>query len=188
MKITPLDIRRQTFKKVMRGYDCDEVNAFLEMVSTEFESLLKTATLSKEKNEILQADVEKYTNIEKTLQDTLVSAQKATEEIKRNSQKESDLIVKEGELKAEKLVGNARSQLEGVNNDIAVLKRQKKTFIVRLRSLIQSQLEMLEVMDRDDEGARPGIKEGTAPKPFPDHGIKTEALEQDLDNKGATGL
>ena len=101
MKITPLDIKKQDFKKVLRGLDPIEVETFLEMVSEEFESLIREKnTLS---NEVLKlkTQLKDYQEVEKTFKESLMSAQQTINQSRENSQKEANLIIREAEIQAE---------------------------------------------------------------------------------------
>ena len=81
MRLTPLDIKKQEFKKVMRGYDQVEVDTFMEMLSNEFEELLKQQKDSREKAVELDTQLKDYRQIEKTLQQTLLQAQEALDRL-----------------------------------------------------------------------------------------------------------
>ena len=78
MKLTPLDIRKQEFKKIMRGYDPVEVDTFLDMVASDLEEALKQQKESRERIIELETQLKDYRQIEKTLQQTLLQAQEAT--------------------------------------------------------------------------------------------------------------
>ena len=80
MNITPLDIRKQAFKRIFRGYDQEEVQAFLEMLAEEFERLNRENIELKEHHNTLQAEVDHYRSMEQTLQEMLKTAQQAAEE------------------------------------------------------------------------------------------------------------
>ena len=152
MKITPLDIKKQVFKKVLRGYDPIEVETFLEMVAEEFESLIK------EKNELydealkLKTQLRDYQEVEKTFKESLMNAQYTINQSRDNSRREADLIIKEAEVRAEKIIENAKIQLIEMKNELMVIKAQKDSFAKRLRHLLQSQLELLGVLEIDDLG------------------------------------
>ena len=152
LKITPLDIKKQVFKKVMRGFDPIEVETFLEMVSEEFESLIK------EKNELsddvlrLKTQLRDYQEVEKTFKESLMNAQQTMNQSRENSKRESTLIIKEAEIRAEKIIEGAKIQLADMKNELMVIKAQKDSFAKRLRHLLESQLELLKVLEIDDSG------------------------------------
>jgi cell division initiation protein len=160
MKITPLDLRKQEFKKAFRGYDPEEVDAFLEIVAAEFEQISKENASLREKIESLATTLAEYRNLEKTLQDTLLTAQRATEAARTNAQREADLIVRDAQIRAEKIVDQARAQLSEIKQTIANLKMQKDSFLARLKALLNSQIELLETLELEEE---PAFKENDSP-------------------------
>ncbi len=143
MKITPLDIRKQTFKKQFRGIDAEEVQAFLEMIAEEFERLSSENIQLTERHRTLQTTVERYRELEKTLQKTLRTAQKAADDVHDNSKKEGRLIVKEAEIRGNRAIEKARQQVQSIRNEIVDLKNQRDHFVSRLQALIKSQSDYL---------------------------------------------
>jgi len=166
LKLTPLDIKKQEFKKSLRGFDPVEVETFLEMVADELESLIR------EKNHLaddvlkLKTQLRDYQEVEKTLQETLMTAQQSVNESRQNSQREADLLIREAEIKAEKVVADAKLKLAELKNELLVVKAQKDSFASRLRHLLASQLDLLEVLEIDDLGFedKPGDRRKTARK------------------------
>jgi cell division initiation protein len=150
MKLTPLDIRKQTFKKkTMGGVDPAEVQAFLEMVSGEAEELIRENTSLAERLEGLETKVDDYRRMEKTLQDTLLSAQKTSEELRKNAEQRGDLVVKEAQFKADQIIGEARARLMDLQRQIADLKNLRSGYLAKFRSLLDSHLEMLQYQEMD---------------------------------------
>ena len=96
MKLTPLDIRHKEFKRGMRGYVDGEVDEFLDEIADEFERLFKENIELSERGEALQEKIDQYRNLEETLQNTLVAAQRSAEELKANAQKEAQLMLQRG--------------------------------------------------------------------------------------------
>lgn len=152
MKITPLDIKKQVFKKVLRGYDPIEIETFLEMVAEEFESLIKERNDLADEALKLKTQLRDYQEVEKTFKESLMNAQKTINQSRENSKRESDLIIKEAEVRAEKIIENAKMQLIELKNELMVVKAQKDSFAKRLRHLLDSQLELLSVLEIDDIG------------------------------------
>ncbi len=126
MKITPLEIKRQQFKKVMRGYDPVEVDTFLDMLSHELEDVLARNKELKDKQIELETQLKDYKNMEKTLQQTLLQAQETSGKEIENSRKEATLIVQESELKANQIVDKARMDFSRMKEEIANLKARGK--------------------------------------------------------------
>ena len=99
MKITPMEIKRQEFKKAMRGYDTVEVDTFLDMLSNEMEEAVTTNKGLKDKIIELETQLTDFKHMEKTLQQTLIQAQETSGKSIENSRREADIIIKEAELK-----------------------------------------------------------------------------------------
>ncbi len=152
MKITPLDIKKQTFRKMMRGFDPVEVETFLEMVAEEFELLIKERNGLSDEVLKLKTQLRDYQEVEKTFKESLMNAQQTMNQSRENSKREATLIIKEAEVKAEKTLENAKSQLSEMKNELMVVKAQKDSFAKRLRHLLESQIELLKVLEIDDLG------------------------------------
>ncbi len=147
MKITPLDIRKQEFKKVFKGYDKHEVDIFLEMVAKEMEDLIKENTALIEQVRELEAKIEDYRRMEKTLQDTLTSAQRTTDELRRKAEREAENIIKNAKLEAEKILNEAHKKMQDLLSQISALKSQRDAFISQFRGFLEAQLRMLMEME-----------------------------------------
>jgi len=150
MKLTPLDIRKQTFKKKpMGGLDPAEVQAFLEMVAGEFEELVRENTSLAERMQGLDGKIDDYRRMEKTLQDTLMSAQKTSDELRDNAERRGELFIKEAQFKADQIIGEARARLMDLQRQIADLKNVRSSYLAKLRSLVDSHLDMLQTQEMD---------------------------------------
>jgi len=147
MKLTPLDIKKQEFKKVMRGYDTVEVDTFMDMMASEFEGVLKQQKDVRDRVVELETQLKDYKQIEKTLQQTLLQAQEATAKTYESARKESDLITRDAELKATQLLGQANTDLRNLNYEIAQLRAKKDSLIGRLRVLLSSELDLIKTLE-----------------------------------------
>jgi DivIVA domain-containing protein len=150
VKLTPLDIRKQEFKKVMRGFDPEEVEAFLGMVADELESLIHERNKISDELIKLRTQLRDYQQVEHTLRDTLMKATSTVEESRVNSLREAELRIQEAELQAEKIVENAKDELQELRHEITLLRTQKESFSRRLRHLLESQIELIDVLGMDD--------------------------------------
>ncbi|UQD51637.1 septum formation initiator [Bacillus methanolicus] len=149
MPLTPLDIHNKEFSRSFRGYDEDEVNEFLDQIIKDFEMLIRE---NKELEDKLNEQTEKldhFTNIEETLNKSILVAQEAAEEVKRNAQKEAKLIIKEAEKNADRIVNEALSKARKIALEIEELKKQSKVFRTRFKMLVEAQLDMLKNDDWD---------------------------------------
>ncbi len=150
MKLTPLEIRKQEFRKTLRGFDPLEVQTFLEMVAEHYEKLLdENKELHRQIIE-LRTKLQDYQETEKTLRETLVNVQEVKKQSEENSRRQADLIIKEAELKAIEILENARKQARQIREEVNWLRSQKESFINRLRHILISQIELLSVMEMDE--------------------------------------
>ena len=147
MKLSPLDIRKQEFKKVMRGYDPVEVETFMEMLANEYETLLKEQNEMRDKFIEHETQLKDYKQIEKTLQQTFLQAQETTGKTYEAARRDAELIVKEAELKASQIVGSANNEIGKLNNEILQLRARKDTLIGRLRVLLSSELDLIKALE-----------------------------------------
>jgi len=162
VKLTPLDVRRQVFKKVMRGFDPEEVEAFLSMVADELESLIHERNRADEELIKLRTQLRDYQEVKQTLHTTLAKATDTVEETRMNSLREATLRISEAELQAEKITESARSELQELRHEISLLKTQKESFTRRLRHLLESQIELIDVLGMDDIGLSDMEEEASA--------------------------
>jgi cell division initiation protein len=124
LKLTPLDIKKQEFRKELRGYDKTEVNNFLSLIAEEMESLARENADLLEKLSTQHIKLDEYKNLEKSLQDTLIMAQKTTEEVRKNAIRESDLRVKKSKVEAQKILQESIMEKENIETEIQRLSRQ----------------------------------------------------------------
>ncbi|HEY9068888.1 MAG TPA: DivIVA domain-containing protein [Candidatus Ozemobacteraceae bacterium] len=144
MRLTPLDIYQREFsRKKIGGLDENEVYDFLKKVGREYEAVYAESKDLKDQVERLTAQMKDYLELEKTLKQTLISAQKASGDLKNNAEKEAELIVKEAEIQAERILDEARTEAETVGKEIRELKRQKRMLKVELKTVLESYMAML---------------------------------------------
>ena len=144
MKITPLDIRQKQFKASLRGHDPREVEAFLDLTASEFEEVVKENLTLKEELKRKSQKIDDYREREKTLQETMVTAQRISEDMKAAAKKEAEIIIADSELQADKIVHNANTKLVQIIDDINELKRQRVQFEAQVKSIVESHLKLLE--------------------------------------------
>jgi cell division initiation protein len=161
MKITPLEIKRQQFKKTMRGFDPVEVETFLEMLSNEIEESVRLDKEQKDKILELETQLSDYKNIEKTLQQTLMQAQETSGKSIENSKREAEIIVKEAELKASQIVEKARLDFAKAKEEISTLKARKESVLSKLKILLSSELDLIRALAVDDDATQRDLSKGT---------------------------
>ena len=153
MKLTPLDIRKQQFKKVMRGYDPVEVDTFMEMLGNEFEESVKYQKELRDKTVELETQLKDYRQIEKTLQQTLLQAQETTGRTYESARREAETILREAETKAARMLEQASGQLKRINTELIELQGRKESIIARMRLLLTTELELIKAMESSSQGS-----------------------------------
>lgn len=141
--LTPLDIHNQEFRVVLRGYNQDEVDDFLDKVVADFETLLKQNAALKEELEALRERVEHYRQLETTLHNALVVAQGTAEEVKESARKEAQLIVREAEDEAARRLRTSEARLRELEEQLAQQHREAQAFRAHVRSQLEAQLAIL---------------------------------------------
>lgn len=139
MDITPMDIAHKEFSRGFRGFNDAEVRDFLEEVSSALEELLGERTQLLQELDALKANLERYHNIEETLQNTLVLAQKTSEEYTNNAKRQAELIVAEAKRKGETVQG-----------DYARVKAQRDQFLLDYRTFLETHLKRVEEIQRGE--------------------------------------
>jgi cell division initiation protein len=143
MAITPNEISNKDFKKVFRGYDIDEVDEFLEQLVDDYEKIYKENLSLKEKINLLNEKIEHYSNIETTLQNTLVLAQSAAEQAKDNSKRDAELIIKDAQETANSIIRKAEEHVLEINKEHELLKQTYSMFKSRFEGMLKAQLESI---------------------------------------------
>ena len=159
MKITPLDIQQQQFTVKFRGFDVQEVDAFLEQMADAFESLHGENERLREKISRLKLESQGYKEREETFKRALLNSQKVLEQMKENAQKSAELIIADAEVKAEKSLSRAHNRLAQLHADITELKRQRIQIEIQIRSIIKAHAKLLEtgkeeMQTRDEEDSK----------------------------------
>lgn len=145
--LTPLDIHNKEFARGFRGYDEDEVNEFLDQVIKDYELVIREKKELEERAIELKERLGHFSNIEDTLNKSILIAQETAEDVKRNATKEAKLIVKEAEKNADRIINESLTKARKITFEIDDLKKQSKVFRNRFKMLIQAQLELI---DNDD--------------------------------------
>jgi cell division initiation protein len=149
MRITPLDIRKQEFRKAMRGLDAEEVYAFLSTIGDEYEAILNDNKALRERLLELDDKVQEYRSMEKTLRDTLLTAERVTVEAKDNARREANLIIKEAQIEAEKALRDINNEAMKLRQEVSQLRSQRESYLGRMKVIAESLLKFIEGVDED---------------------------------------
>ena len=148
--LTPLEIQKQTFSRALKGYHQDEVRAYLHLVAEEIERLVRENDRLSRETAGLREDLEDHSNRERILKDTLLSAQKVAEDLTGNARKEAELIVKDAELLADRVIGQAMQRVGELERTINELKIERRALRNRLQGTLDIVQQMV-VLDAETE-------------------------------------
>jgi len=158
MKLSPENIKKQEFKKSLRGFDKEEVQAFIEKLADEIDDLQKENDSLKKDIDEANGQLADFRRIEKNIQDTLAKAQESSTRNIESAKKQTNLMIQEAELKAQQLLDKARENANEVRNAVIQLREEKQVIVSKLRAVINSQAHLIEMKienaDKETEPAR----------------------------------
>ncbi len=149
MRFTPLDIQNHRFGTRLRGYDPAEVDSFMRMVAEDFEAAVREAETLRERVRDLETRVEELSSQERTLRDTLVTAQSLSEDLKRTAMKEAEVTISEAEVKGEKILNAAHRRVARLSEEIRELTMLRTRLATAVRSAIETHLALLDSLCED---------------------------------------
>jgi cell division initiation protein len=150
VRLTPLDIRNHRFSTRMRGLDAAEVEAFVRLIAEDYEELVRDNELLRDKTQRLGARVEELAANEKILQTTIVTAQHLSEDLKKTAIKESEVLVSEAEVRAEKILAASHRRAAKLAQDIREMKLLRARLGTTIRAAIDTHLSLLEGLSQED--------------------------------------
>lgn len=142
--MTPMDIRNTEFKKGFRGYSEEEVDLFIDKVVSDYEKLYKENIELKDKLASINERLESYSEIEKTLQNTLIIAQRTSEDIIANARKEAEIIIRESDENKRKIIADANQDVISINKEYEEMRKQLQIFKTRYKTFLESELNNLD--------------------------------------------
>lgn len=146
--ITPLEIENKRFsRKNINGYNPDEVDDFLDELTKDYELLYKNFNESGDKLDTLRKELDKYKNIEQTLQETLLLAQDTAKSVRENAEVEAKQIIKDADLQARESLAEIEAEIKVKRKELEDLKKQFDVYSAKQESLLLAQLEMLKNND-----------------------------------------
>lgn len=151
MELEPSQIEKKEFGLSLRGYNQKEVDQFLIEVGKNYRELIEERRVLLGELEKLKKERELHFSKEKRIEEALISAQRSAELINESSQERAKLIVKEAEIKAKEVVKKDEEKLKRLDYEIEKLERQKRLFIAKLKSLIETHSELLNFYEEKPE-------------------------------------
>lgn len=163
MRMTPLDIQSHCFAQRWRGYDVDEVDAFLRIVSEDYEAVVRENASQADRLFRLERRVEELSAQEQLLKQTLISAQGMSEELRRTSERDAELRLAEVEVRAEKILDASHRRAAQLDQDIRDMRALRTRLAESFRSAAETHLALLATLETDavDDPHVRGLAEGT---------------------------
>ena len=153
MRISPLDIRQQQFTvKWLRGFDTHEVDAFLDDIAEDYEAVLKENAQLKEQVGTFEERSRGLAERERALQDTLVTTHRLGDEMKATARREADILMREAELRSEKIIEEGRAEEARIRSEIQTLRRLRRQLIEDFRATLESYYRMMSSEFGEDTG------------------------------------
>jgi cell division initiation protein len=154
MKVTPLDLRQQKFRTVVRGFDRAEVEAFLSETADDYEQALRDADRLRDDLTRAQASLEEHRESERNLRNTLLTAQRLADEIKAHAETEAKRIVREAESRADLAQQKMQARLEDIQREIDGLRLKRRDVESSLEATIAALRNALEFVREQDQKER----------------------------------
>ncbi len=151
MRMTPLDVQSHHFGRRLRGYDRDEVDAFLRIVSEDYEGLVRETQSQADRIRRLEHRLEVLSAQEDLLKETLISAQSMTEEVRRVAERDAEIRLAQVEIRAEKILDASHRRAACLAQDIQDMRALRVRLGQALRSAAETHLSILETLEADPE-------------------------------------
>lgn len=149
MKLTPMDISNKEFKRGFRGYDIEEVDEFMNEIIENYEEVYKENSKLKENLSRINEKLEHYMKIENTIQNTLLLAQNAAEQARESSQKESELLIRNANETAKKILDKAHNDVISINDEFETVKQEFIKFRAKFRNFMNAQTQTFDELEKD---------------------------------------
>lgn len=140
----------EKFNTVFRGYEKDQVNKALDGIIRNYETLLNKSKATETENLRLKEKLEHYEKLENTLNKAIFTAEEACEKIKTMARQEADSMLQEARRNSNRIINDALMKAEKAEDDIETLKRNVRFFKKRLRTIVESQLQVIDEIDDID--------------------------------------
>lgn len=178
--ITPEIIESKEFKKGFRGYNEAEVDIFLDEIRDDFEATLKENEALKEKLSMYKDQVGKYSSIEETLKETLITAQSAAEDTTNAANKKARVIVQEAELQSKQMIDKANNKVVEIRNEYESLVKEFKVFRNKFKSLLEDEMKNVDDIFNDVETDRESFNQVNSPVAYENSGTMRMSVLEDV--------
>lgn len=154
MNVSPLDLRQQKFKSAMRGYDRGEVDALLTAVADDYEGAIRDADRLRDEVARLEGLLAEHRSEEKSLKNTLISAQRLADELREKAEADAQRIVRDAEGRADLLLQKAQTRHEDLQREIDGLRARRRETETSVEAIINALKNTLDFVREQDQKER----------------------------------
>jgi len=152
MRMTPLDVQSHRFRRRLSGFDPAEVESFLRMVAVDYESLVRDNESQRDRIRRLEGRVEELTANESLLKETLVSAQAMSDDLRQTALKETEVMLGEAEVRAEKILDASHRRAAHLAEEIREMRGLRTRLAMALRASIETHLSLIDSLEQEPGG------------------------------------
>ncbi|HWP38551.1 MAG TPA: DivIVA domain-containing protein [Gemmatimonadales bacterium] len=156
--LTPVDVRTQEFRRVLRGYDPEAVEDFRARVADEMERLIRDKAVLEERLQNARDQLKTFKEREKALNDALISAQQLRADVAQAAEREAQLVIREARSQADAVMQEARTAEQAVRRDTEAAQRHFTAYIAAFRTLLERYLSEVDALDMH-------TRDGSVPRP-----------------------
>ena len=158
MELSPENIRKKEFENSRKGFNKEEVLAFLEKIANDVDKLQNENDSLKIEIETLNVQLAEYKRIEKRIQDTLAKAEESSKKSMDSAKKQVNRMIQEAELKAQQILEKAKENANDVRNSLIQLREERSLIVVKLKAIINSQAQLFEMKVEEDANEKEPAK------------------------------
>ncbi|HUF09624.1 MAG TPA: DivIVA domain-containing protein [Rhodothermales bacterium] len=144
MKLSPLDVRKQEFSRAVRGYDADEVRAFLQTIAGQMEDLIDEQLRAQSELEEFKGKMGHLEHVQEALQTTLEMARQNSEDTRKAALKKAEMIIHEAHLKGEEILKRGELDVRKTRDEIARMEAKREELFVRFRAMLEAEIQLLD--------------------------------------------
>ena len=149
MRVTPLDIIKKEFSTARKGFDNTEVEDFLGEIRETLDELLKENQRLRDVIKRRDEEIDSLKGEESSIKDTLVLARRLTEELERKARRESDLIVGEARLEAQRILMSTADERRNLQGELAQLRAVKAKIVSEIQAVLDAHNRLIQEMTQD---------------------------------------
>lgn len=158
--ISPVEIKKHEFSRSVRGYDKVEVRNFLETVAAEMEKLGESHRNQSNEIEKLRAELSAFQRMEQNMREAMVNVQETLKDAREGARKEAELIQREADVVAERIVAEARKKGDDIRHELISLTQRRDGLARKLKALLRSEIELIEMLEANDESPEKLSRQG----------------------------